>query len=141
MLLFFTFLIPGTIFDIRSRRIPVVLFAASGLMGAAVFAVSMLKGHADVMDELYGLMLGAVFIGLSRISGEKIGMGDALAVLLCGIYMGGYDAAFAVLTAMLLISAASLMLLMTKKGSKDTALPFMPFLLISCILQYAWVII
>ena len=81
------------------------------------------------------MILGAVFIGVALISGGKLGMGDALAILVIGIYLGGSGSALVVLYAMMITAAFSIVLLIIRRGNRDTALPFMPFLLAGCVLQ------
>lgn len=130
----FIFLIAGTVFDIRKRQIPVILLTAAGVWGILSYLMGTGWMGGTLWDEISGLVMGVVFIGISLISEGKMGMGDAVAILVCGIYLGGAGAAFAVLYALIIAAAASALILALKRGSKKTELPFMPFLLAGCVI-------
>ena len=129
------FLIFGTVFDIRKRSIPVSLFVVFGIAGIVLGATQGRVSPDLTTDWVFGVILGVVFIAISLISDKKLGMGDALSILIMGIYLGGSDAALAVLYAMMITSVFSIIILAFKKGSRKTELPFMPFLLTGCIIQ------
>ena len=131
----FTFLIAGTVTDIKKRTIPVILLVLSGATGILISLTTGEAASGALTDWFFGLLLGVVFIGISLISDGKLGMGDALAILVTGIFLGGKDAALAVLNAMMATSFVSIIILAVKKVSRKTELPFMPFLLFGCILQ------
>ncbi len=132
-ILLFIFLTAGTFFDLRKRSVPLILYILFGIAGIPLCLL--FKDPAALWDQLLGLLPGLVFIGISLISDGKLGMGDSLAILITGIYLGGSGSAFAVLTAMFITSVFSVILLVSKKGSKKTELPFMPFLLSGFIIQ------
>ncbi len=129
------FLIISAIFDIRSRTVPIVIFAISGTVGIIAYIAAGTYLSGSIIDELFGVILGAVFIGIALISGGKMGMGDALAILVTGIYLGGSGSALAVLYAMMMTTLFSIVLLAIRRGNRNTALPFIPFLLAGCVLQ------
>ena len=129
--LLFIFLLIATVLDIRSRRIPALLFVIFGAAGiiVRVFVIMDQSQSPSIMEALFGIMIGAVFIGISLISDGKLGMGDAIAILVTGIYLTGSGTAFTVLYAMLLSALFSIVLLALHKGTRKTELPFLPFLL------------
>lgn len=137
----FIFLIIGTISDIRKRSIPVLLFILFGTAGTVLRFFEIITENGSAVSWAFGLLPGAVFIGLSLISDKKLGMGDALAVLVTGIYMGGYDAALSVLYAMMITALFSIVILILRKGTRHTEIPFFPFLLTGCILQHVGAIL
>ncbi|MBO5550730.1 MAG: prepilin peptidase [Lachnospiraceae bacterium] len=120
------FLIMGTASDIKKRSIPAAMFLVFGMLGALDFMIS---GRTAPVNELLGIILGVVFIGISLISDNKLGMGDALAILVTGIFLGGAEASCTVLYAMLITAVFSIIILASGRGSRTTAMPFMPFLL------------
>ena len=132
MYIVLVFLVIGAVCDIRSRSIPWLLYAVFGTVGVGMFFMS---GSEDYMEAAFGILLGIVFVGVSLISGGKLGMGDGLAVLIMGIYLGGSRTAEAMLYAMLISAVISIAILALRKGNKDTALPFVPFLLTGCLVQ------
>lgn len=129
------FLVIGTVSDLRKRTLPIMLFAVFGLSGIVINITAGQVKAGLTVNWLFGFVLGIVFIAISLISDKKLGMGDALAILVTGIYLGGNDSALAVLYAMMVASLFSIVFLVLKKGSGKTELPFMPFLLTGCILQ------
>ncbi|MBQ9444303.1 MAG: prepilin peptidase [Lachnospiraceae bacterium] len=131
---FFVFLIAGTVFDIRKRRIPLILLLAAGAWGILSYTICTGWTGSDLWDEIFGLLIGAVFIGISLISEGKMGMGDAIAILVGGIYLGGSGSAFAVLYSLIIAAAVSAVILVLKRGSGKSELPFMPFLLAGCVI-------
>ncbi|MBQ4482849.1 MAG: prepilin peptidase [Lachnospiraceae bacterium] len=128
------FLITGTIADIRKRSIPVLLFLIFGIAGVVLF---MLTGSVTLTDEIFGILLGIVFVALSHISDGKIGAGDGIAILVSGIFLGGSRAACQTLYGMLGASLISILLLMVRRGNRNTALPFLPFLLTGYLMDKA----
>ena len=122
----------GTVSDIRERSIPAMIFFIFGLLGTMEYFVS---GRTDLINESFGVILGIVFIAVSYISDSKLGMGDALAILVTGIFLGGTEAACAVLYAMLITAVFSIIILVLRKGTRSTVLPFLPFLLAGYILE------
>ena len=84
------FLITGTIADIRKRSIPILLFILFGVTGLVFFIMT---GSVSFTDEIFGILLGIVFLALCRISDGKIGAGDGMAILISGIFLGGSRAA------------------------------------------------
>lgn len=128
------FLIAGSVADIRKRSIPVLLFPLFGITGLWLYLT---QGYVTATEEIFGILLGIVFLALARISDGKFGAGDALAILVLGIYLGGSGAAFSALYGMFCASLVSIALLAFRRGTRDTALPFLPFLLTGYLLDNA----
>lgn len=128
------FLITGTIADIRKRSIPILLFILFGVTGLVFFIMT---GSVSFTDEIFGILLGIVFLALCRISDGKIGAGDGMAILVSGIFLGGSRAACQTLYGMLGASLISVLLLAFRKGNRNTTLPFLPFLLAGYLMDKA----
>ena len=131
----FLFLSIGTISDIRKHTLPVILLVVSGVIGLLISLTTDPINSCTVTYWILTFVPGAVFIGISLISEGKMGMGDALAILIIGIFLGGRESVLSVLYAMSAATIVSIVLLAFKKASKKTELPFMPFLLLGCILE------
>ena len=116
MSLFF-FLTAASVCDLKSRRIPLLLLALSGSAGLLIFFMS------HTMTPLEG----------------RFGIGDGLAILIAGIHLGGREAGFTCLYAMLMSAMFSVALLMIRRCSKNREVPFVPFLLAGLILHEATV--
>lgn len=75
-----------------------------------------------------GLFLGGLALGFCKASGERFGRGDAMVILCLGLYSGFTISLTIVMLALLSASAVSLYLLLIKRKSRQTAIPFIPFL-------------
>lgn len=111
--------------DIRKRQIcfrPALFALLSGIVwqlaGGALFT----------WDVLGGILGGGFFWIFSCLSGERMGKGDALAILCMGLYMGMRVGLAALMLAFFLSSGAALYLLLVKKKTSRYAMPFLPFL-------------
>lgn len=134
----FLFLITGTIFDLKSRSVPLIVFPIFGIPGICLSLIIGQLKTGQILDWAFGILLGLVFIAISLISDKKLGMGDAFAILVTGIYLGGCAASAVLMYAMMAASILSIIILAMKKASGKTELPFIPFLLLGCIIQQIW---
>ena len=90
-----------------------------------------------------GIAVGLCFLGISRLTGEGIGYGDSIMILLLGIYLGIWKLLIVLSGAFFLLALAAVVLLSyysirgkgmaqgtvgMKKISRKYALPFYPFL-------------
>jgi leader peptidase (prepilin peptidase)/N-methyltransferase len=132
------FLSAASLCDLKSHRIPVYLPALSGSAGIMIF---LLSHSMTLLDEVLGIILGAAFVSISLISEGKFGLGDGLAILIAGIHLGGREAGFTCLYAMLLSAMFSVALLLIQRCSKNKEVPFVPFLLAGLILHEATVFV
>ncbi|MDD6617393.1 MAG: prepilin peptidase [Lachnospiraceae bacterium] len=112
--------------DIQKKQISLVsvgFFMAVGILYECVV-------QNKNPDVFWGLLPGAVLLGVSKLSREALGMGDALLMLVLGIYLG-LEAALDVLLLALFLAAvwAGILIVVGKKG-RNYAFPFVPFLLI-----------
>ena len=112
--------------DIQKKQISLVsvgFFMAVGILYECVV-------QNKNPDVFWGLLPGAVLLGVSKLSREALGMGDALLMLVLGIYLG-LEAALDVLLLALFLAAvwAGILIVVGKKG-RNYAFPFVPFWLI-----------
>ena len=112
--------------DIQKKQISLVsvgFFMAVGILYECVV-------QNKNPDVFWGLLPGAVLLGVSKLSREALRMGDALLMLVLGIYLG-LEAALDVLLLALFLAAvwAGILIVVGKKG-RNYAFPFVPFLLI-----------
>ena len=126
------FSITACVYDLKSRQIPVLLFLIFGLTGMVLYPI---YGTNTFIDELYGVIIGVVFIAISYISKGQLGMGDSLAILITGICQGGTKVAFSCIYALFAASIFSLGLMIIKRYKKDHTIPFIPFLTAGIVFQ------
>lgn len=125
----FAVLILEAIWDWRKKEVPVLLLMA--MSGIAV--LSMLCHEVKFYWRVGGAIIGLIFILVSWLSKEAIGYGDSWTILNLGIILGFYKIIEIVLWAAFLAGISSLFLLWKRKWKRKNSLPFIPFLVASCL--------
>lgn len=109
--------------DLRKKRVSVVcmvLFIFIGII--SVFLGELLPLHRA---RILGLIPGAILVGVSKLSGENIGMGDALIIIWLGYMLGLFELlVILATTGLICFIAAGILYCRKKRGS----IPFVPFL-------------
>lgn len=114
--------------DVRKKEVTVIyvlLFGVAGVVMHLLFPV------CSIYNLLWGGLLGGVMMLASVVSHGNIGMGDAILLVVTGIYLGGADNLELFLTGLLLAAVWSLGLLIFKKKRGNDEIAFIPFLLVS----------
>lgn len=125
------YLAAASVIDCRKRVIP-VKFLLLGAVPAVLLMV--MTFSADVPDMCAGAVAGAVFILISKLTREKLGMADAVLLSYLGAGLG--FARFSGL-ALLAFCAAALVggvLLVFRRISLKGSVPFVPFILMGYIM-------
>lgn len=120
--------------DLRTRSVSIRSSMIAGAAAAGmVFAGLLSTGKGMSMEEilpwLSGVVPGIALLGIAVLTRRALGCGDALAVLVTGLYLGGRGCVSVVSTAFFLTCPAALGLIVFKKAGRKTAMPFLPFLL------------
>lgn len=121
---FLAVMIPLTLSDIRTGKIPVFV-AAGGMIGSGL--IRLLIGK-DYSDWFICLLPGLLFCVFSFLFPQSVGAGDGMVILFLGILLK--RKVFGLLLIAALVSfAVSVLLILFKKVNRDTKLAFVPFLL------------
>lgn len=115
-----------TLEDIRKRSFDVmylILFAIGGVI------LHVYTQQDSIYSLLGGAAIGVVLYIISILSDEKIGKGDAMLIMVTGIYSGFWNTIIILFAACLLSSVYGIFLLVCKKKEKNFRMPFAPFLL------------
>ncbi|MCD8037570.1 MAG: prepilin peptidase [Lachnospiraceae bacterium] len=127
-------LFAAAIADLRSKKISRALIAALAFAGlAGIFA----KDNFSVWQTAGGVSIGMCAVGLSVASKEQIGRGDGLVIAALGLALGFGKCLSVVCIASVIMAFASVIILILRKGNKDTRLPFVPALFASYVLCMA----
>lgn len=113
--------------DFKSKKINVafiILMCITSILGLCLY------DEWNLYEVVAGASVGLAMVGLSVIAKEQIGLGDGLIVTACGIYLGMMDCMALLCVASLILSAFSIVLLVSKKGSRTTKLPLVPALFV-----------
>ncbi|MDR0220287.1 MAG: hypothetical protein LBI54_02655 [Lachnospiraceae bacterium] len=125
-ILILLFLVLCTYFDLKSLRVPLALVAG---FGVACGGLCLWSGGFAGGEFLLRLLPGVVFLLLAFLTREAVGYGDGAVLLpVCLLLKMPVIMAF-IMLALAFCALFSLVLVMLKKGGKETRLPFMPFLL------------
>ena len=119
-----------SIYDIRTRKIPLCGFAAV----LAFSLVSLICFRDDSfmwMDVLLSLIPGLMLIGLGVITEGKVGIGDGIIVAELGLALGFEKCVYMLTGALILNCIFAGVCLMLKKAGPRTRVPFVPFITIS----------
>ena len=121
-----TYLISIVPEDIKEHKISTI----STVVFAAIFIVLRL-----ITGDFYELADGGISLGVPfLIKREWIGLGDVLAVAVCGIILGFFGITQFLIRTFAFIVVYSIVLMIRKKASLKTELPFAPFLLIAAVI-------
>ncbi len=123
------YLIILSIYDIRTRKIP-VLWLVIGGVAALVYLIYLCLCQS--FSELWSEMLkswgpGVLMLATGRLSG-KIGSGDGYVLLVIGSILGSVKMMGVFMGSLLLAALTAVVLLIFRKAGKNDEMPFVPFL-------------
>ena len=120
----FLMLLVGSIEDLKDRRInPYWLLLHAG------FAVGARLVFGEMIPGLAGISIGVLLIGAAFVSRQKVGYGDGLVFVVCGLYLGFWANFSLLFLSLLLCALGGLFLMAIGKIKKGQALPFIPFVM------------
>lgn len=123
----FTYLFVLSICDIKECRVPVLLLAAGSVFAGTVVIYELFTGHISWLQPLLGSLPG-VFLLLVAWFSKKAGYADGIVLLCLGILYGYREGLLVLCVSLLLISLASVVLLMLRRVKRHTRIPYIPFL-------------
>ena len=113
------------VWDIRVRMVPEYMLII-GAVGSVIH--HLIYRNMDVWAIAGGIMVGGVFLLVSKLTEEGIGYGDSWVILILGIYLGVYNLLIVLSIAFFLLLCVSILVLWKKKMSRKYTLAFLPFL-------------
>ncbi len=122
--------------DLREHRLPnriVYPWAGASLLILLLTGLLLGEGGAVLRALAAGLLWGSVFLGIRLLHPPSLGMGDVKLVFVLGLYTGflGWEVlGAAVVLSFVAGGLVSLGLLLTRRASRSTRVPFGPFLLL-----------
>lgn len=121
-------------YDLLYQEIPDI-FTYTGILLALVG--NLVSGTPLPQNYITGAAVGAIFFELQLLisKGRWVGTGDVILGLLMGIILGWEKLIAALFVAYLIGATFSIWLLLTKKVSRDSKIPFAPFLVTGTILS------
>lgn len=110
--------------DIRFKSINII---AGFALAAAMAGFSFWHGN-DAVKLVVGCIPGIVAAVLSAVTRGKLGIGDAIVILAVGIWCGIDKTGLILMIALACAALVAAVLLVIKKATRKTALPFIPFI-------------
>ena len=111
--------------DLRKKEVHIIYIITIGMIAVCG---CFLRQNYSWYGALGGFFIGLCMIGISQISGEQIGKGDGMIIAALGVFCGVRDTLGIVCFASIFMLVPAFVLLISKKGSKKTRLPFLPAL-------------
>lgn len=119
------FLIITAFRDIQIKSISTYALWIGGVLSAGY---QIFVGKMDFWLVLGGILTGVVFLFVSKITKEGMGYGDSILILILGIYLGFHQLIIVLSMAFFLLLCVSVPVLWSRKMSRKSTLPFLPFL-------------
>lgn len=119
------FLLFQAILDGKTGKVHLLLLLAQAGAGLGLGCLSGLSGT----DQWSRFLPGLCLLGAAYASGEKIGAGDGWLFLALGVYLTAIQQVILFSWAVFLAGLWTIPLFLLQRVEKDTALPFVPFVL------------
>lgn len=124
----FIFLLWSAWIDARTKEVSIRLLLLFGLLGVIFYVIGR---PVSIQEELLGIAVGIVILGVCRLTGGKVGEGDGWLIIVTGIYLGLHRNIELLAGGLLLAAMWAVVLIVIKKAGKDREMPFIPFLFLS----------
>ncbi|MBQ7954723.1 MAG: hypothetical protein IJ282_03150 [Lachnospiraceae bacterium] len=122
----------GCVFDLLNKRLPVLFIVCGGIAGGII---AFCEGMS--CQEFLGAMLpGVIMVFVGFVSGEKVGYGDGMILMVLGLMEGGKMCVWDMGVGVLMAAVLGMGLLVFKKARSDARIPFVPFLLAAHTIQF-----
>lgn len=120
-------LVPMSIMDTRSKRVPVWMLWIGTAAAAGVLLYEGINGGLNGWQACRALIPGVILLAVAFVTG-KAGLADGIILMLLGVFTGYEGCVAASLGGLFLTALFSGILLMLRRVKKDTRIPFVPFL-------------
>lgn len=117
--------------DIRKKSLPIILLAVCFIAGL-IYLVS--RQDLSLPEIICAVLFAGCIYVFGRVSGNQVGSADALIILILGMVLGFTKTAVASLLGFILCGIFGGVLMILKKATMRTTLPFIPFLTMSLII-------
>ena len=118
----------GTYFDLKMQKLPLWFLLSFGL-GGLLF--NLICPYQGLQELLAGIIVGALFLLAGWVSRESIGYGDGIGLMVLGCMEGVQRMIPVIFGAFLLSAVFGMWKLVGRRESRESTMPFFPFLLIA----------
>lgn len=113
------------VMDIRKRRLS-LLFLLCGMLFIIIQSFCGREISPGVLAS--GGAVGMIFLLISRITGEALGYGDSILILIMGIFLGFWEILYLLMGAFSMAAFFSAAMLVKTRFNRKCSFPFVPFL-------------
>lgn len=124
--------------DFKKRTISGKVLAAGAVIVIIFQSIVKLR---PVEIWIAGGLLGAMFIGVSKITKEGIGYGDSFLITIMGMYLGIWDLMYILIVSFTMAALYSMTVLVRHQYHRKRTLPFVPFLFLGYLIFIGFQII
>ena len=136
MIIINMYLLWGAWQDARERKVNVV-YLRIGEIGGICYRIITFYFKSNILEDwMYAMLPGIFFLITAKLTKEKLGLGDAIVLLILGNVLHFHEIRFLLLTAMMLTILFSVLLLIGRKADGKYEIPFLPFLWMSHTLMW-----
>ena len=121
----------GALQDFRKRKIRTDYLWIGGIVGFVYKLTEIIKGNNNLVNWIIALFPGFIMLIIAKYTKEKIGFGDGWIFIVLGNVLTAAEIWYVLQIAIILITIFSMILILSKKVSKEYEIPFLPFLLVA----------
>lgn len=118
-------LVSLAVMDLRYRRISSSMLITGSILAAGY---SLLFDRPHIWLSFGGLMIGLLFVAVSKVTGEKLGYGDSWLLCILGIYLGTWNLLELLTVAWMAAALTAAAVLVLRRYRRGTVLPMVPFI-------------
>lgn len=120
--------------DIREHKVSVIMLVLCGIIAGIASSVVMITETSEIWkSHLAGLIIGLIFVGISKVTRESLGYGDSLLLCVLGLYLGIWSLLELLITTWMLTAVAAGIMLARSRFKKRALLPMIPFIAVGYI--------
>jgi len=106
------------------------------VVGTAVMVIFMTIEKVDIKELLPGIIVSFMFIIVSLLSKGNFGLGDSWVIGIAGLGLDFQEFTFMLGASFCVAAFVSVIMILLKKSSRKTKIPFVPFLLAGFLTQF-----
>lgn len=112
--------------DVKEREIRSIIVLLGGIVG---ISFHFFNENQSLLSIVGGLIVGILMLALSVASGEKVGKGDAILIMVTGIYLGFWQNLVLLWAAALMAGVYGFYNIFLHGKNLKSEIPFVPFML------------
>lgn len=130
------FLLIGSMFDIRERKVPVWLLTIGLICGLGIEIMNVITNSIFWWGWITDSLPGIFALMVALITREQVGYGDGWILLFLGWLAGCKSIVMITAWALGICFVISMILLISKRGGRNTQIPFIPLLFIGYLIVF-----